>query len=67
MTGNPIPARARICSERSLSRERVIATDSLRQYVPIICELAHNGRTRKVTDAPIRGITASKGSSSLPR
>ena len=36
VTGNPIPARARICSERSLSRERVIATDSLRQYVPII-------------------------------
>ena len=36
VTGRPSPSRARICNERSLSRERPIATDSLSDHTPII-------------------------------
>ena len=35
-TANPIPFRANNCKLRSLSRERTMATDSLRLYTPII-------------------------------
>ncbi|MNH33353.1 hypothetical protein D3C79_938590 [compost metagenome] len=34
--GRPMPRRDSNCSERSLSRERAMATDSLSGYTPII-------------------------------
>ncbi|MNC13346.1 hypothetical protein D3C75_610900 [compost metagenome] len=36
VTGRPMPLRDSSCSERSLSRERLIATDSLSGNTPII-------------------------------
>ncbi|MNE39837.1 hypothetical protein D3C80_1338120 [compost metagenome] len=36
VTGKPIPRRDNNCSERSLSRERAMATDSLSGNTPII-------------------------------
>ncbi|MNJ60973.1 hypothetical protein D3C77_567390 [compost metagenome] len=36
VTGRPIPRRDNSCSERSLSRERAMATDSLSGNTPII-------------------------------
>ncbi|MNN89313.1 hypothetical protein D3C81_2071140 [compost metagenome] len=36
VTGRPMPLRDSSCSERSLSRERLMATDSLSGNTPII-------------------------------
>ncbi len=36
VTGSPMPSRASSCSERSLSRERLMACDSLAGKTPII-------------------------------
>jgi hypothetical protein len=36
VTGRPMPRRDSSCSERSLSRERAMATDSLSGNTPII-------------------------------
>ncbi len=36
VTGRPMPRRDSNCSERSLSRERAMATDSLSGNTPII-------------------------------
>ncbi len=66
VTGRPTPLRDSSCRERSLSREREIATDSLTGNTPIISNWRSTAVPYWVTDAPIRGITASKPSSTWP-
>ncbi len=58
----PILRRDSNCSERSLSRARTIATDSLTLYTPIISNCRTTAVPYWVTDAPILGITASTSS-----
>ena len=44
VTGSPSPSRERICSERSLSRDRPMATDSFRGQTPIISNWRRTAR-----------------------
>ena len=59
LTGRPTPSRARSCRLRSLSRDRLIACDSLSGKTFIISNCRTTAVPKNVTDAPIRGMTAS--------